>query len=85
MKAYGYFHYGSHIKDIASEKCKNSTECGGDEKVYTSTEINDEVTRITTNWYNTKGTNLSTNAVSDITNRITGILESVTYSDICTL
>ena len=75
----------SNIKDIASEKCKNSTECGGDEKVYTSTEINDEVTRITTNWYNTKGTNLSTNAVSDITNRITGILESVTYSDICTL
>ena len=75
----------SNIKDIASEKCKKSTECGGDEKVYTSTEIEDEVNRITTNWYNTKGTNLPSNAVSDIRNRITGIIESATYSDICTL
>jgi hypothetical protein len=69
----------SNIKDIASEKCKNSTECGGDEKVYTSTEIEDEVNRIT------KGTNLPPNTVSNIRNKITGIIESVTYSDICTL
>ena len=75
----------SNIKEILSGRCRNSTECGGSDMIYTDDDIETELTRLSSKWFSEKGTNLPPNATSNKRNSLQDIFKDASYSDVCTL
>jgi len=76
----------SNIKDILTERCKNSTECGGDGIVFNEDDITTELNRLSLEYQNeNNGTTPNSNAVSNKQNSLQNIFKDASYSDVCTL